>query len=188
MPELAEFTTFVRQTLKNPRQTGAIAPSSRRLARQMAGMAARLRGDGLVAELGPGTGRITGALLRAGIPQAKLHVVELNPEFARLLQGRHAGITVHARPAQAVAGILPEAPTVIVSGLPLLAMDEGTQSDIVSAAFDAMAPGGALIQFTYGPTAPVRDAICRDLDLQWNRLPRIWLNLPPAQVYVFRQA
>ena len=56
---------FLREFLEAPAGVGAVWPSSEQLAR---GMAARIdpRGDGLVVELGAGTGVVTRALLDRG--------------------------------------------------------------------------------------------------------------------------
>ena len=56
---------FLREFLEAPAGVGAVWPSSEHLAR---GMAARIdpRGDGLVVELGAGTGVVTRALLDRG--------------------------------------------------------------------------------------------------------------------------
>ena len=57
-------TLFLRQLLHNPRQISAISPSSPWLARAMtAGLHPQM---GQVVEFGPGTGRLTEAILARG--------------------------------------------------------------------------------------------------------------------------
>ena len=76
----------------------------------------------------------------------------------------------------------------VVSGLPLLSMSAGQQQAILSAAFSRLAEDGVYIQFTYGPVSPLREGIARRLGLVYTRTRRVWLNLPPATVYVYRRA
>ena len=74
---------------------GAVMPSSKLLARTMAGYV-DAHGDGPVVELGPGTGAITNALIEHGVDQRRLVLVEYNPSFCALLRERYP----HARIVQ----------------------------------------------------------------------------------------
>jgi predicted O-methyltransferase YrrM len=65
--------------LRNPASTGAVLPSSRRLANAMASAAV---GADAVVELGAGTGPVTEALLRR-LPGVPLIAVELQAPLAR---------------------------------------------------------------------------------------------------------
>ena len=58
-----------------------VCPSGMPLARSMAAFAPR-KGDGLVVELGAGTGTVTRQLLDAGIAPRRLVVVEQSPVMA----------------------------------------------------------------------------------------------------------
>ena len=52
------------------------------------------RVPGPVIELGPGTGPVTDALIRRGIAQDRLVLVEFNPEFCKLLTRRFPKATI----------------------------------------------------------------------------------------------
>lgn len=182
--------TFFWQWLKNPLRTAAVAPSSAELA---AAMVAELPDDvRRVIELGGGTGAITVALLGAGIRDDDLLVLELNEELHAHLHLRFPKVRVvlgDARSLQALAGdngYLDNGPAdAIVSGLGLLSMPPALQRDILDAAFDCLRPGGVLVQFTYGPAAPVADAVASELGLQVRRGDFVLRNMPPATVYVY---
>src|SRR3954453_18339342 len=75
---------FAREWLNKPSAVGAVWPSSSQLAK---GMAARVPscGDGLVVELGGGTGAVTQALLERGINPKRLMVIERSPAFVQHL-------------------------------------------------------------------------------------------------------
>ena len=73
---------FARQMLNEPAAVGAIWPSSRWLARSVASRVPR-HGDGLVVELGGGTGAVTNALLQRGIAPGRLMVIERSSAFVQ---------------------------------------------------------------------------------------------------------
>lgn len=185
--------TFFRQWLKNPLRVAAVAPSSAELA---AAMIAELPDDAArVIELGGGTGAITRALLDAGIRDQDLLVLELNEELHAHLQVRFPRVPVllgDARMLPALAreqGYLGDGPAdAVVSGLGLLAMPHPLQRDILAAAFQCLRPGGVFVQFTYGPAAPVADAVARQLSLRVRRGEFVLRNVPPATVYVYTRA
>jgi phosphatidylethanolamine/phosphatidyl-N-methylethanolamine N-methyltransferase len=148
-----------------------------------------------VIELGGGTGAITEALLKAGVPAAGLLVVELNEELHAHLQSRFPGVGIAEGDARDLREIawrsrFLDAGTVdaVVSSLGLLSMPRDTQREILAAAFACMAEGGSFIQFTYGPQAPVADEVVRSLRLHVRRGDFILRNVPPATVYVYTRA
>lgn len=181
----SEIALFLQQALRQPRQISAILPSSRVLA---GAIAAQIPADGApVAEFGPGTGRITEAVLAHGIRPADLTLYEMNPEFCTHLREDFPGVRVENLPAQEVvrqgAGRL----GTVVSGLPLLSMPPAVRRDIVEAAFVALRPGGRYVQFTYGSRPPVPDEIADEMGLVARLGARVWRNVPPARVFVYRR-
>ena len=74
--------------LKGARQTGAIAPSGAALARAMTASLRAASGPRRVLEVGPGTGAVTGHILRELRRGDSFDLVELNAEFCRSLEGR----------------------------------------------------------------------------------------------------
>jgi len=185
--------TFFRQWLKNPLRTAAVAPSSAELA---AAMVAELPDDvRRVIELGGGTGAITHALLGAGIRADDLLVLELNEELHAHLHLRFPKVRVvlgDARSLQALAAkdcyLDAGLADAIVSGLGLLSMPQELQREILDAALGCLQPDGAFVQFTYGPNAPIADAVAGELGLQVRRGDFILRNMPPATVYVYTRS
>src|SRR5919199_3348925 len=84
---------FLRSWLERPLLTGAVTPSGKMLARTMASYVDP-RIPGPVVELGPGTGPVTDALVRRGVAQDRLVLVEYNPEFCKLLKRRLPKATI----------------------------------------------------------------------------------------------
>lgn len=183
---MSNLATFSAQLLRRPREVSALAPSSARLCRLMAAQipASARR----VAELGPGTGNITREILKVGIEPGDLGLFEINPTFCLMLQEAYPAVNIFNEPAERLALTGPEPLDAVVSGLPLLSMSAAQQEAILSAAFSRLSGDGVYIQFTYGPVSPVRDGILQRHGLTHTRTRRIWLNLPPATVYVYRRA
>lgn len=176
---------FLREALRNPRMVSAVVPSSPALARAMAeGLGPQ---SGPVVEFGPGTGRLTEAILAAGVPPQNLTLFEMNEEFVRHLRQRFPGVTVVHGPAQGASAHLGQVAERVISGLPLLSMPQGLREEIVGAAFEVLAPGGIYVQFTYGPASPLAPGQLARLGLRVAPHRRVWGNLPPARVLHFRR-
>jgi phosphatidylethanolamine/phosphatidyl-N-methylethanolamine N-methyltransferase len=148
------------------------------------------RHSGPVVELGPGTGVFTRALLKQGVREKDLTLVECCHDFAEILRRQFP----EARVLQMDAGHLrrheffPEgAVGAIVSGLPLLNMSPARILTILQRAFRWMRPGGAFYQFTYGPRCPVPRRCLERLGLMATCTGRALVNLPPASVYRIRR-
>ena len=178
---------FFHRWLKSPFSIGAIAPSSRHLAKRMAELTPR---DSRlpVVELGGGTGVVTDALLAAIGPE-RLIVVERDPRLYGFLVERYPQVRILKGDAAELSRLL-EAHGVrkaaaVVSGLPLLAMPKPVQHAIVREAVAVLAEGAPFIQFTYGFFSPVE----RELHgLEGKRIDRVYRNLPPASIWLYRRA
>lgn len=174
---------FLREWVASPGGVGAIWPSSRRLADTMSARIP-LQGDGLVVELGAGTGTVTQALLDKGISVGRLRVVERSPAFVQHLRKRFPAATVVHGDAADLSALLPEGIPVdaIVSSLPLRSLPAPDVKAILAQWGIVIRPGGLLVQFTYAlhgqaPTLNEHFVQCPD------RL--VWRNLPPARVMTF---
>jgi phosphatidylethanolamine/phosphatidyl-N-methylethanolamine N-methyltransferase len=179
----SDFSLFLGQMIRRPRQVVALAPSSVGLCMEMA---AQIDPDGgPVIELGAGTGAITQAILERGLRASDLHAIEMNPEFCTHLKDRFAGLNLYQMTAQDVGALPVRGAQAVVSGLPLLSMPVDVQRAIVTGSFACLAPGASLVQFTYGPTPPIAPELREDLALDWSVSNMIWRNMPPARVYRF---
>jgi phosphatidylethanolamine/phosphatidyl-N-methylethanolamine N-methyltransferase len=184
-----ELWAFFCAWLRAPGRIAAAVPSGRSLARLMA-VHAHDGGDGLVVELGAGTGAITAALLAQGIAPHRLVVIERSPQFTALLRRKFPAVMVICADARELSVCMRaaciELPVrTIVSGLPLLTMDPGLRRRVLGECSALLASGGRLVQFTYGPLSPVSVRLSRQFGLQARRVGQVWDNLPPAAVWCY---
>ena len=178
---------FIRSWIERPLATGAVTPSGRILARTMARyVEADLPGH--VVELGPGTGPVTEALVEHGIDPARLILVEFNPRFCALLRARFPTATVLQGDAyrlrEMLAGLLRQPLAAVVSGLPLFTKPLRMRLRLLRESLALLRPAAPFVQFTYAVVPPIPKALS---GVHAEASERIWMNLPPARVWVYRK-
>jgi phosphatidylethanolamine/phosphatidyl-N-methylethanolamine N-methyltransferase len=184
---LDDEVRFLRSWIEKPLHMGAVMPSGRVLARTMA-QYVDIDSKAPVVELGPGTGAITSALIEHGVDQKRLVLVEYNPGFCALLRDRYP----HAKIVQGDAyrlrdslrNVLSAPASAVVSGLPLVTKPMLTRLKLIRDAFVALAPGAPFVQFTYSVAPPIPKSLP---GVSTEASERIWMNLPPARVWVYRK-
>jgi phosphatidylethanolamine/phosphatidyl-N-methylethanolamine N-methyltransferase len=185
-PRLDDEVQFIRSWIEKPLSTGAVMPSSKMLARAMA-RCVDPQAQGPIIELGPGTGPVTAALVRHGIDPARLILVEFNPDFCRLLRTRYPAATVVQGDAYRLRRLLEnyvdEPAAAVVSGLPLVTKPLRTRLRLISDAMTLLAPGAPFVQFTYAMLPPIPKKLP---GMRAQASEMIWMNLPPARVWVYR--
>jgi phosphatidylethanolamine/phosphatidyl-N-methylethanolamine N-methyltransferase len=184
---LDDEVRFLRSWIEKPLHMGAVMPSGRVLARTMA-QYVDIDSSGPVVELGPGTGAITNALIERGIDQKRLVLVEYNPGFCALLRDRYPQAKVVQGDAyklrDSLWDILSVPASAVVSGLPLVTKPMLTRLKLIRDAFLALAPGAPFVQFTYSVAPPIPKSLP---GVSTEASERIWMNLPPARVWVYRK-
>ncbi|WP_027928465.1 class I SAM-dependent methyltransferase [Amycolatopsis benzoatilytica] len=179
--------SITREFFRHPMRTGAIAASSARLGGVMtAGLG--IENAHSVAELGPGTGVFTEALLRMLPRDAHFTAVEINPHLAQELRGRFPSIDIAEGSAEHVATYVTMPVDVVVSGLPWTAMPAARQTAALNALCAVLSPQGRFTTFAYAHTAwaPPARRFARLLRSRFSVVERtsvVWRNLPPAYVY-----
>ena len=186
---------FIREFIAEPIATGAIAPSSKYLARAM------VEGVGLstadaVLEYGPGTGAFTEFVLRSLKPGAKFAAIEVNRQFAATFRTRFPGVPIfedsvaNARTICDRAGI--ESADCIISGLPWAIFSESLQIQFLQEMMRILKPGARFVTFGYlhSLILPPAQKFARLLPNYFSHVSKsavVWLNLPPAFVYRCRR-
>jgi phosphatidylethanolamine/phosphatidyl-N-methylethanolamine N-methyltransferase len=166
--------SFLFRMLKDPRTTGALAPSSARLARELANLA---KDSDNVLELGAGTGAVTQALFKV-VKEEKL---------AASLKKRYPNLTVvHSTAHRALDNYRQCGSVAVVSSLPFRSLPPAIKHLTVQSllAFLKSSPGSQLIQYTYGLSAP----FTAPAGFKWQQIKWVFANFPPACIWVLTKS
>ncbi|MBD5552801.1 MAG: methyltransferase domain-containing protein [Desulfovibrio sp.] len=174
------------QFLRSPGRTGSICPSSRFLAHTLVDAAlADAPVQGLIIDLGSGTGAVSQELLGQGIAPGRILAVDVSASFAAVFRQRCPGIELRIDDAKNLTQIIAEHTRsyplqAIISSLPLRSLPRESVSRIMPAIWRTLHDnGGALIQYTYAVW--MHSALER---YGFTIVARYYapLNLPPALV------
>ncbi len=152
-----ECGRFIRECRRHFHTTGAILPSSRFLARALVRPLRAARTPCRILEVGPGTGSVTREIVRRMIPGDRLDAVEINPDFADLVECRVRQERAFARwrerieiirsPVQDLHG--KNVYDFIVSGLPINNLPAHQVREIFDTYIRLLKPGGTLTFYEY---------------------------------------
>lgn len=179
---------FIVEAVNNPRDIGAVVPSSPNLALAMARW---LPWDpaAKVIELGAGTGAVTDALLKRGLAPEQLVAIEKSPKLANLLRRRYPMVRVIEGDALDLARLVaevdpdPEPYSLVISSLPLLNFPTRDGRELAARIRDVLKPGGLLVQYSYNLVKGREERLyC------FRRIASeiVWVNVPPAKVTVYQ--
>jgi phospholipid N-methyltransferase len=179
---------FLRETFRNLRETGSVAPSSRFLCKAIADKIEPARAK-VVVELGPGDGVVTRYILRRLQPDARLLIFEINPVFVeKISQGfDDPRMTLIHDSAEHMGRYFQElgveSVDYFISGIPFIMLPDALAESITGECLRWLRPGGLFVQFHYAPLMlPFYRRIFGNTDV--DIVP---LNLPPALVVSCRK-
>lgn len=179
--------SFLKQWVKNPRELGSITPSSRFLTREVIDKIdfSRVR---RIAELGPGTGVFTQAILDRLAPDGQLLAVDTNAGFVEHLRREipDPRLIVREASAEQIDALVAEAgwqsADIVVSGIPYSLLPRQVMRTILQSTRRALGDEGLFVGYQYSKM--LRPHL---LDVFGNvRYRPVLLNIPPAFVYVCR--
>lgn len=182
---LLDSIGFLFQYICKPRTTGALCPSSRYLARQMAAGAGK-DGD-IVVELGAGTGAVTKELIKPEfLGFRELYSIEYNPDLCAILRRNFPKAKIingSAENIRKLVGADSAKISTIVSSLPLLSLPSGMVANIISEIEASLPSGGRFVQFTYQLNRKPEKLGFKNMEHMRRSI--VLLNIPPARVDVF---
>lgn len=176
---------FVKQFITAPRTVGAIAPSSRFLARKMVDQI-DFESARCIVEIGPGTGVFSELLIKNSHPDCQILLIETNPAFVKKLQTKYqhfTNVNVIQDSGEMINlykmkyGI--EHIDYVVSGIPFSSLPKNVSTNILSTVRKALDDKGVFILFQYS-LVKIK-SITRWFDI--CDIQRSWINLPPAYVF-----
>ena len=179
--QVTDRLRFLRAFVANPRQVGAVLPTSRSAVRDMLDLA-DLAAAGLVVELGAGTGSQTGQILERLGPGARLVALEIDPALADLLSARYDDprLRVVCGSAEQLAAHLDgERADVVVCALPFTSLEQGLRRRILDELPRALAATGTAVVIQYSPL--IESELRRRFGSVRRRISP--LNVPPAWLF-----
>ena len=181
---LGPWGVFFKGFVKHPRMVGAIVPSSHWVVEAMLDKVDWANCD-LFVEYGPGVGTFCQAVLDRLKPDARLLVIDLNPEFIDYLSKEFRDsrfIPVHGSAAD-VRKIIAEAgfdhADYILSGLPFSTLPDNLGPVIAEETAKAIRTGGAFLVYQY--RARARDFMAPHFATIDHKLE--YRNLPPCHLF-----
>lgn len=175
---------FIKAYIKNPRTVGAVAPSSKRLAKGMIS-GINFNTASCIVEYGPGTGVFTEEILKRKNKETVFIAIEYNPDFYEILKakfGQQPQFILINGSAENLKDYLAdyhiEKVDYIVSGLPFASLPDQMSQSILGVTQEVLSQGGKFITFQY---TLLKMSLFRDY-LSKISHQKILLNLPPAYV------
>ena len=186
--EWREHLVFLGGLMRNPRNVGAIAPSSAQLARRVA---QHVTPGSRVIELGPGTGVVTRELIARTGGTGTLLAVDTDRTFVERIRRAWPEIDCVCASAETLPLLAAERGWAdvdhIVSGLPFAVLPAATTKLIVDGVEKLLRRGGTFTTFQYAHTfrLPQASSFRRQVSAQLACEPTSQLvvrNVPPALV------
>ncbi|PZE22188.1 class I SAM-dependent methyltransferase [Paenibacillus xerothermodurans] len=176
---------FLYKFIKTPKSIGSVTPSSRFLTGKMI-QAVPWHDVNSVAELGTGTGVITGAIKDAARPDTKVLLFERDSYLRAQIRAQYPGYDtypdakhLHRVVQKQGIGQL----DCIISGLPFANFPQLIRDELMSQIVKSLKPGGHFIAFQY--SLQMKKQLSELFHVESIRF--VMLNVPPAFVYVCRK-
>ncbi len=210
MGRIKEYAAFLKEFPRSFETTGALAPSSLGLARELSKCLQDRQTPCRILEVGPGTGAVTSELVRHVSPGDDIELVELNERFVEILQRRFEN-EQHFRDVRdqvkiwtkGVEELSLEKPfDIIICGLPFNGFPTALVKRIFRHMIKLVRPGGELTFFEYLWIRRVKSlaasrferkrlegvGLILERHLAKYEFSReiVWTNVPPAVVHRLR--
>lgn len=189
---LISYALFGGAFISDLKTTGSLIPSSPYLGRRMAAGLPK-DDDGLVIELGVGTGAITKSLLESGINHDRLIAVDCSEDMVNWTRKRFPDARVLLGDASKLRELLAVEPDLrdrkvshVVSSLPLKSLPKDLCQAIAHEVREVLPAKGHLVQFTYDLRRQADPHLAGHFALESSSV--VWANFPPARVSVYKPA
>lgn len=179
-----QLITFLSEFIKNPKNTGAIAPSSKILATKMVDTI-NFETAKCIVELGPGTGVFTKEIIKRKKKETVFILIEINELFFKQLERKFKDeqnvIIIHGS-AEEIKKYMKELNIecidYVLSGLPFTSLPKEVSVRILSNVMELIHDNGKFITFQY---SLLKKGVIQRFFPEIT-LEKVWLNFPPAYV------
>ena len=174
--------------IKKPKETGAVAPSSKSLTKEII-KNIDFKSSRNIVELGPGLGTFTKAILKRANLTTKLFCFEVNRKFCsylnkKIIDERFVVINASAEKINHnLKKFNVKKADCVISGLPFLNFPESKKQAIIREVKNSLNDWGKFILFQY------TNGLSKLLQSYFSKVDRkfIPLNIPPAFVYICKK-
>ncbi len=182
---------FAKQFLVHPISTGAIAPSSKALAKKVCELA-QISSAKTIVEIGPGSGSFTKMIQAERSSESTFFAIEINHDLAEQAREECPGVEIITDCGTKIGDYLRqhgvEQCDTVVGGLPWANLPPSTQDALMKAIVNSLSPHGRYVGFAYlhGIHLPPGKRFKKMLDKNFSQVKVsrvIWKNIPPAVIY-----
>lgn len=174
--------------IKNPKEVGAIAPSSKFLTKGII-KNINFKTSKNIVELGPGLGTFTKLILKKANPDVRLFCLEVNKKFCSYLEKNiidERMIVIRAGAEKLTSNLKKFSVNevdCVVSGLPFLNFSDSKKGEILKEVKNSLSDKGKFILFQY------TNGLSKLLESYFSKVSRAFvpINIPCAFVYVCRK-
>ena len=180
---------FIAHYIKDPKQTGALCSSSKKLALAMLKNVDFKKSESIV-EIGPGMGVFTKEILKFKRDDTNFFVIEINQNMADKLKKEIPNIEIEIQNALNLQELLKKRDIKeldnIISGIPWAMLSIKEQLSLLKVIYDSLKTGGTFNTFAYllpNSRAYIFKKILYKFFTEVKISKIIWQNIPPAFVY-----
>ncbi len=174
---------------KDLKQTGAIAPSSKFLAKDLVTQLKRKISSNEcpslnILELGPGTGPLTKEIARQLRPQDQLDIVEIHKKFYQIVKSKYRQTNIQTYHTDILEFEADHQYDFIFSSLPYENMPQNISKKIWRKKLELCSPSAYICYFKYVKFRKFKCDFEEKVVEKYSRNKKIvLLNLPPAKIY-----
>lgn len=180
--------SFLVEYLKHPFTIGAVAPSSKYLAKKML-RNVTFNQARVIIEYGPGTGVFTEEIIKRKKPETVFLIIENNPVFYKKLKEKYeseCNVKIELGSAEDVEKYMEKwkikRADYVISGLPFASLPKSVSKAILTATGKILGTNGCFITFQYTLfKKKIFESYFKIKDISLE-----WVNLPPAFVLTMK--
>jgi phosphatidylethanolamine/phosphatidyl-N-methylethanolamine N-methyltransferase len=180
-----QLMTFLTEYIKHPQKTGALAPSSKSLAKKMVDVI-NFEEASYVMELGPGTGAFTKEIIKRKKPGTIFILIEINKAFYKRLEQQYKDdpsiVVIHGSAENIkkyIHDMQIDKVDYVVSGLPFASLPTNVSTCILDSVGEVLKQEGSFITFQY---SLFRKTFIQSFFPMITK-KKVWFNFPPAYVF-----